>query len=275
MALLDVLRKRNDLKLTVAHLDHGIREDSAEDRRLVQKLAEKYGLPFVYHEAKLGPNASEATARKARYDFLYQVQQASGATAIITAHHQDDMLETIILNLLRGTGRRGLSSLRSTDELERPLLQMPKATLLRYAKDHHLQWREDSTNASDGYLRNYIRHHLLPRFDAQARAHMLGIARVAATRNEKIDVLVNEILDQAANPMELDRRAFIMMPHAVASEVLVAWLRRQEDVEITRALINRLVIAGKTGRMGSQADVNNRLVLEIGGKTLALRPRER
>lgn len=275
MALLHKLAHTPGMKLTVAHLDHGIRPDSAEDRRLVQRVSEKYKLPFVFHEAKLGTGASEATARKARYDFLRQVAKASGASAIITAHHQDDVLETIILNLLRGTGRKGLSSLQSTAELKRPLLNTTKQGLLRYAKAHHLEWREDSTNLSDGYLRNYIRHHLLPRFDAGARAEMLGIARAAATRNQKIDVLVSQILDQAPETQVLHRTTFLMLPHAVATEVMAAWLRRQGDIEITRALVNGLVVAAKTGRIGSRVDVNRRLVLEIQKETLALRPRER
>src|SRR5882724_1815869 len=97
--------------LTVAHFDHGIRSDSAEDRQLVQAIARQYGLPFVYDEGRLGPGASEATARQARYSFLHQVLGASGARAIMTAHHQDDVLETAIFNLIRGTGRKGLTSL--------------------------------------------------------------------------------------------------------------------------------------------------------------------
>ncbi|QQS18837.1 hypothetical protein IPL68_02130 [Candidatus Saccharibacteria bacterium] len=87
----------------MAHFDHGIRPDSVEDRKLVQKLAKQYGLPFVYDRAELGAGASEAVAREARYAFLSRVKEAVGADAIITAHHEDDVLETIIINWLRGT----------------------------------------------------------------------------------------------------------------------------------------------------------------------------
>jgi tRNA(Ile)-lysidine synthase len=177
VALLHMLARRPGLKLTVAHYDHGIRPDSAEDRRHVQYFARAHGLPFVYETGQLGSDASEATARRARYDFLHRVRQASGAGAVITAHHQDDLLETIILNLLRGTGRRGLSSLKSTDVVKRPLLHLPKNELLRYAAEQGLVWREDSTNADPRYLRNYIRHNILPRFAASDREALLAISR--------------------------------------------------------------------------------------------------
>src|SRR6185436_20114617 len=107
MVLLDLLRQKPKLELVVAHFDHGIREDSAQDRKLVQRIAKAYGLPFVHAKGNLGPKAGEALAREARYAFLRQVQADHDAKAIITAHHQDDMLKTAIMNLLRGTGRRG------------------------------------------------------------------------------------------------------------------------------------------------------------------------
>src|SRR5438132_889977 len=107
MVLLDLLRTKPELKLIVAHYDHGMRPNSTADRQLVQAVSKHHGLTFIYDQGKLG-NASEATARRARYDFLHQVREASQARAIITAHHQDDLLETAILNILRGTGRRGL-----------------------------------------------------------------------------------------------------------------------------------------------------------------------
>src|SRR4051794_16456164 len=111
VGLLDLLRMDPGVKLTVSHFDHGIRDDSHLDRAHVQALARRYQLPFVYDKGALGPGASEAEARTARYQFLDNVKTKTGAHAIVTAHHQDDVLETAIINLLRGTGRKGLSSL--------------------------------------------------------------------------------------------------------------------------------------------------------------------
>jgi tRNA(Ile)-lysidine synthase len=275
MALLHILTTRPSLKLTIAHYDHGIRDDSIEDRRLVQEQARAYRLPFVYHAGNLGPNTSEATARRARYIFLHQVRVASGAVGVITAHHQDDLLETVILNLLRGTGRRGLSPLKSTDTIKRPLLNVSKKELLRYAEGTGVQWREDSTNLDDHYFRNYIRHHILPRFADGDREALLQIIRSTSELNVAIEQYVINYLHTQPSRAVLDRHSFVMLPHAVAKEVMAEWLLQHTDVELSKKTLERLVTAAKTGRSGTQTDVTRIYCLEVSRTTLALKPRER
>lgn len=275
VTLLHMLAPCPGLRLTVAHYDHGIRDDSAEDRLLVQELARKYGLPFVYYTGGLGAGTSEAVARQARYEFLHKVRTVSGAEAVITAHHQDDLLETTILNLLRGTGRRGLSSLNSTDVVKRPLLQVPKNELLRFAEREGLRWREDSTNADERYLRNYIRRRLLPRFAAADREALLQISCRAAELNGEIEQQMAQYLHLQPARNVLDRHEFIMQPHAVSKELMAAWLRANTSVELSRKLLERLVIAAKVGHAGTKADVDGRHWLEVTARHLALRERER
>jgi tRNA(Ile)-lysidine synthase len=276
VALLDLLaRQGSKFHFIVAHFDHGIRPDSAEDRRLVQGLAEKYGLPFVYHEGHLGPAASEATARQARYDFLHEVRRSSGADAIITAHHRDDLLETVILNLLRGTGRRGLSSLKSTDVIKRPLLQVPKRELLRYAEREGLQWREDSTNSDEKYLRNYVRKHILPRFAEPDREALLEIIGRAANLNGQITGEMANYLHLQPAAATLDRHWFVRLPHAVAREIMAEWLLQNTSAELSKQLLERLVVAAKTARSGSKIDVDARYILYVSPQFLALQPAER
>ncbi|HEY4160904.1 MAG TPA: tRNA lysidine(34) synthetase TilS [Candidatus Saccharimonadales bacterium] len=275
VALLHLLAQQPDLQLTIAHFDHGIRPDSAEDRRLVQALAREHGMPFVYHEGRLGGTASEAAARQARYDFLHRVRAASGAEAIVTAHHQDDLLETVILNLLRGTGRRGLSSLKSTDVIKRPLLRVPKKELLRYAERKGLLWREDSTNADERYMRNYIRRRILSRFADSDREALLALIKRAAELNEAIDKESTAYLHLQPAQGVLDRHSFTMLPHAVAREVMAEWLLRRAGAELSRKMLERLVIAAKTGRAGTRVDINKEYWLKIDCAALALEHRER
>lgn len=275
VALLHMLRQVQGLELTVAHYDHGIRPDSAQDRELVAALASEYGLPFVHEAGRLGPGTSEAVARKARYHFLHGVRQASGAGAVVTAHHQDDLLETIILNLLRGTGRRGLSSLKSTDVVKRPLLHVPKKELLRYAEREGLQWREDSTNSDTRYLRNHIRHNLLPRFAEADREVLLAIARRTAKLNVEINRQLAHYLHLQPGVLALDRSEFNTLPQAVAREVMAEWLLTHTDAELSKLLLERLVAAAKSGRDGSKVDVNRGHWLHIRRDALALKPRER
>lgn len=259
-----VQRPTSNVQLIIAHFDHGIRQDSVQDRKLVQKLAKQYGLPFVYDRTELGAGASEATAREARYAFLAKVKQATGADAIITAHHEDDVLETIIINWLRGTKSRGLSSLRSSQLVRRPMLGMTKKQIRTYAHSHNLAWREDSTNADETYLRNYIRKHVVTKLDEKARAKLLEHSAKAAELNDAITGLVGEYLQRYTTSHSIDRLAYRELPKEVAREVLAEWLRRNTSIGVTTKLILRLDAAVRTGRNGSQVDIakGNSLHLE-------------
>ncbi len=275
MVLLDMLRQQPGLQLTVAHLDHGIREDSGEDRQLVQTEAQRQGLPFVYHEARLGAGTSEATARAARYKFLHAARQASEGRAIITAHHQDDVLETAILNLIRGSGRKGLTALSGRHDLERPLLQVPKWELIQYAKDQGLRWREDSTNQNVDYLRNYIRHQILPRFSEAARLQLLEIiAKLRETNRELDDLLVTQLHLQSVAG-QLERQWFNQLPHDVAREIMAAWLRARGLRGFDSRALERLVVAAKVAAPGKVFDVLQGVTLRVNSDHLALAVPER
>ena len=271
MVLLDMLRQQPGIKLTVAHYDHGIREDSSEDRRLVQEVAARHGLPFVYAHGELGPDASEAAARDARYAFLRRVRRATGARSIITAHHQDDLLETVIMNILRGTGRKGLSPLTSLNDLHRPLLNVPKHFLIRHAHDNQLLWREDSTNADLKYHRNYVRHSILPNVHEEAKNQLLEMAEKQARINQEIDTLLVNQLHFQDKRDALGRAWFLSLPHAVAKEVLASWLRSHRLIDFDRRSLDRLVIGAKVSPPGKTLDVIKNHQLHIQPKYLSLK----
>lgn len=269
MVLLDILRQQPDLDLLVAHFDHGIRDDSAADRQLVHQQAEKYGLPFRFKQGHLGPKASEATARQARYDFLNDVVKANNARAIITAHHEDDLLETAILNLGRGTGRLGLSSLQSRENLVRPLLHLSKSHLQNYARDNQLVWHEDSTNMDLAYRRNFIRHRVMANFTPEQRQRLRKLVVQTRALNHEIDALLAEIIDEHQKDGKLDRRWFIHLPHAIAREVMALWLR-QKQLAYDSKTLERLVAGAKTAKRGKRLSINKDVYLHVGQQDLAL-----
>lgn len=275
VSLLHLLMQEPHLKLVVAHLDHGIRPDSARDRRLVQSLAREAGLPFVYDEVHLGEAASEAAARKARYDFLRRVRRQVSAQGIITAHHEDDALETAILNLIRGTGRKGLASLDEGQGIVRPLLDVPKRTLLEYGRRNGLKWREDQTNKDTRYARNYVRHQLLPRFDADSREQLLRLVRRQRQLNRQIDDMLAYQLHLQPATHRLERRSFVGLPHDVSKELLAAWFRHRELPAFDRKTLERLVVSAKTGRPGSRWPIKGDWYLQVEKDDLALARLER
>ncbi|HWB38698.1 MAG TPA: tRNA lysidine(34) synthetase TilS [Candidatus Saccharimonadales bacterium] len=266
VALIHALHVKPDLKLIVAHFDHGIRKDSAEDRKLVQELAQSYGLSFVFAEGKLGPKASEDKARQARYEFLRKVQKDHEAKSIITAHHQDDVLETAVINILRGTNRKGLTALDSHENLIRPLLNVAKKDIIDYAEAQKLTWREDSTNTDTDYLRNYVRHSLLTKFSETDRSKLIDIISKLRGTNLELD----DLLAQFSPQSELDRHDFSKLPHKVAREVMATWLRANGIANFDRRTLERLVVAGKTARVGQRFDLLGGASMVVGKQYLEI-----
>jgi len=273
IVLLDLLKQTPNLEIVVAHYDHGIRKDSADDRKFVEQVAKERSLEFYYVEGKLGSKTSEATARAKRYEFLNKIKNETKSSAIITAHHQDDLLETAIINLLRGTNRRGLSSLQSSDIL-RPLLRYPKSDLVAYAKQNNLAWQQDSTNSDPKYLRNYIRLEIIPKFTPKQRSSLLKIINGSQVSNRQIDNLLSGLIADNSKDGQILRSWFTSLPHNIAREVMSSWLR-QHAITFDKTAIENLVIAAKTLDSGKSRDIDKRRILRVQGDYLALLSSER
>lgn len=269
VALLDMLTKQKDLKLVIAHFDHGIREDSAADKAFVHELSEKYVLPFVYAEGNLGAKTSEAQAREARYMFLQAAKEKYKADAIITAHHQDDLIETIIINILRGTGRKGVTSLGENEAIKRPLLKVTKKELLDYANKNKLQWREDSTNANTDYLRNWVRQTIVPKLTTADRKKFLSVHETLSKHNPAIDKLLAGYIQKEVN--KLPRKDVIDADHTLAKELIANWLRANGIREFDQKNIERIVIGAKTLATGKKIPINKGATVLVGRDTLTLK----
>lgn len=249
----------------VAHFDHGIRSDSAKDKKLVEKIAKKLGLEFVYGQGKLGEDASEAKARDARYQFLRSVLRENGARAIVTAHHQDDAVETLIINMLRGTGRRGV--LKETNEIKRPLLGVSKDEILEYAKAHKIEWREDLTNTDTKYLRNYVRLVLLPKMkkvDPQVVDKLLDSSLTLKEMNQEIEQELFAAIEGnckiEAKKIIIPSHWLIMLPNEVGKEVLYECVRKLSmEAEIDRKNIENLLVFAKTAKPNKQMPFNKKI----------------
>lgn len=270
--LLDVLSKLKKLELVVAHYDHGIRENSKDDRRFAQQLAKKYNLKFEYANGNLGKKASEVKARIARYSFLNQVVKKYNYLAIITAHHQDDVLETLIMNLLRGTGRKGLSSLRSNNGIVRPLLGYSKQQITDYAVANCLKWHEDSTNTNTDYFRNWVRLRVVSKLSANQRQKFLNSQAKLQTVNIEVEALLDKFIKESdlldlrktsgsdeagilGKSSMLNRQSVIMLPHNLAKELIAHWLRKNGIADFDSVLIEKIVIDAKTYATGKRTAV--------------------
>ncbi len=169
MVMLSIFVRLN-YNVEVAHCNFGLRgKESDEDTEMVLCECEKLGI--VCHTknfdtlgemARTG-DSMEMTARRLRYEWFYELCQTEGCTVIAVAHHANDSIETFFINLLRGTGLRGLTGInRQYGRVVRPLLYATRKDILEYAVQNHIPYREDSSNRSTKYLRNKIRLGLLP-----------------------------------------------------------------------------------------------------------------
>lgn len=263
VVLLDVLLRHgvDRTSITVAHVDHGIRPDSAGDARFVEALASRYGVAFAGVRLELGVDASEELARRQRYKFLRSIA-AQERAHVVTAHHADDVVETVAINLTRGTGWRGLSVFGARD-VYRPMTVWFKHEIRAYALQHRLEWCEDATNHSDAYLRNRLRR----RVEGLSESKKRGVLTLWRQQ-----VHVREALEAAAESFASTRRYdYIMMPDDAAAEVFLATLGRS----LTRPQVARALLAIKTARPGTMYDVDKKHQLRFGVSDFTLIERKK
>ncbi|MGN0852009.1 MAG: tRNA lysidine(34) synthetase TilS [Kiritimatiellia bacterium] len=177
-------------KAFVLHVDHGLRPDSADDARFVGELAKRFRLPFHALKTRVvrRPRESlEMAARRVRLAFFSDMARRLRLDAIATGHHADDVAETFMLRLARGSGPDGLAGLKQISHVNgltfiRPLLNIRDAELRKFLRDRGQPWREDATNADTSILRNRVRHVILPflreHLDARISEHLCKSAAI-------------------------------------------------------------------------------------------------
>jgi tRNA(Ile)-lysidine synthase len=200
VALLDLLygvAPELGLSLVVAHADHGIQSDSRTVGQSVGALATKYGLPFELGELHLGPDATETAARRARYAWLTDVRRRHRARYLVTAHHRDDQVETILLRVLRGSAPAGLAGMaaRARGGLVRPLLPFTRAELQAHVAARGLASHDDPANRDPRHLRSWVRQALIPflieRLGVRAPDDLLRLGRHAAADRRAWDAALD------------------------------------------------------------------------------------
>lgn len=240
MALLHLyIRARGPKGLLAATFDHGLRgEQSREDARFVAETAAAWGVRCAVGHGGLSPDAAghEARAREARYRFLAAAARDFGASYVATAHHADDQAETVLLNLIRGTGARGLGGMRPITPLPhapeltliRPLLDARRADLLDYCRAEGIAWRDDPTNADTDYRRNWARHVVLPLLADANPKIVEALTRMASIIGEEdayLDEYTAGLLKSAAHitPQRvwITRAAFDSWPQVIRRRALI------------------------------------------------------
>jgi len=287
LALLDLLAALAPdlgLDLVVAHADHGIHPASAQVAARVRAVAAtRYGLATTVGELALGPGASETKARTARYRFLRAVQEERGARYLVTAHHADDQVETVLQRMLRGTAPAGLAGIpaRGARGLVRPLLPFRRGELRVYALSRALAPYDDPANADPRHTRSWLRATLVPaiieRLGPDAPLALLDVARHARDELRAWDVVLDELPGLEAQvsqgAFDVARRVLSGYDKCLAGRVLRAVAARA-GMRLPPGAAGRLVRFAAAAASGRRLDVPGGLVAEAAfGRLVVYQPK--
>jgi tRNA(Ile)-lysidine synthase len=273
VVLLHALVAAGFRQVIVVHLDHALRPNSVEDAWLAAELAHQHGCSFeadrcdVRALAQARKLSLEAAAREARYEFFSRIARLHWCPRVLLAHHADDQVETLLLNLLRGAARSGLAAMRPVRvremhgariELHRPLLGVWREEIDAYAREHALKFHDDPTNTDRRFARNRIRHDVLPvlesAFDRQVRAALWRTADILGAEEEWIE--------SQRPPVQAELRVAELraLPAALQRRLIHAWLKARgigdvshEDVVAVQVLVEQTKRAKVNLSMGRHA----------------------
>lgn len=231
--LLEIIKKL-PLKIIIAHVNHSLRgKESIKDSDFVKKLSADHHFELktvdLHKSSKQLKKGLEETGRIIRYRFFEQLAKKHQATYILTAHHADDNLETIIFNLTRGATLKGLAGIKIVDnKLLRPLLHTSKQEIHDYLAHHKISFRTDKTNKNTALTRNFIRHKIVPQLKklnpritevvAKNSKLIRNTADFIQSKSEKY--LSKLILTNTAQNLELDAKKFRSLPEALKENIL-------------------------------------------------------
>jgi len=242
-------------RLIVCHLNHQLRGQSSDaDARFVQKLAAKYQVGFELGAANVRALARkkkmslETAAREARYSFFSKAAKRRRCHKIFLAHHADDLVETFLLNLIRGAGVTGLGGMRDVSSRQihgvdltilRPLLSIWRSDIDKYVRECHLRFREDATNKNLAPTRNRIRNRIIPYLekilDRNIRQNLWRTATIAAEEENWLD---KEVPD--STNVDLSVPKLRALPVALQRRAILKWLRAQNISGVGFDVIERV-----------------------------------
>lgn len=235
-----LLKDKLQFSLAAAHFNHHLRgEESNRDETFVRRLCDRYEIPLTVGEGNVKPGAKglEAAAREARYDFLRTIPGR-----IATAHTADDNAETLLMHLLRGTGLKGLGGISPVNgNVIRPMLFVTRKEVVAFLDAYYLRHIEDSSNETDQFLRNRIRHDIMPLFTRENPSFAAGVSRLAMRLRQDEAYIQSQMRSDMPGISEL-----INLPGALRIRYLERFLREcgvKEPEQVHLAVAEKLLYA--------------------------------
>ena len=277
----------NQLKFSIAHCNFQLRgEESTGDQHFVEEMAERMKVKCHVIKFETSAYAKEhgisvqMAARDLRYKWFHELADQYGYDAIAVGHNKNDVAETFLLNLSRGTGIRGLMGMRSrADRIIRPLLYASRLSIAAYAGDHELEWREDSSNTETKYQRNKIRHLIVPAFESINPSFVQNtldtierIEQTGALLDFVIQIVKQEVWTEMSDRVLIN---IIKLRQYPANELLLFELLRDygiSQIDMSELMASFEHISGRQFRTRTHTLTLDREHLIITGKSVDLIP---
>ena len=251
MVLLNLLEKLKDVKIVVAHVNHHQRLQSNEEQIYIKDYCENKNILCFVKELNFETHQNfQSEARKLRYEFFKEVLDKTDASYLLTAHHANDDLETILMRLIKSTSYKGYAGIEQETSFNnkliyRPLLSIPKEDIYEYAKENNIKYYEDSSNQENDYFRNRIRHNIIPELLKENpslykeieifKEHINETSKILF---EQIDSFISEFVKDYNGIKSIDEKAFNNLSNYMQEQVLFEVLKQYH---LSKNLIEELL----------------------------------
>lgn len=298
MTLLNVLNKlknKFNLSLTVCHVDHGTRNgESKKDAEFVKERCDNLGLKCYTYEYTLDEEAKslrmspEEAGRKLRYDAFFDVMKKENANKIATAHNKNDSVETVLFNIARGTGLNGLCGIpKKKREIIRILSDISKEEILDYCKENNIEYKQDQTNFENNYARNKIRNEVIPYFENNINDNFLSnvsnMCDILSDEKDLIEELAKDKFnecssssfiqgDETKSAIKIDLEKFNSYHIALKKRILkkaITFINNDSFKDLSLAHINSVLDIIEKGT-GKQITVLNGITASVSYSTLTI-----
>jgi tRNA(Ile)-lysidine synthase len=249
--LLHVLASLSDVSIRAVHVHHGLHANANHWVGHCESMCKLWNIAFEVHCIDVNRDSGlgiEATARDARYRAFAKTMQND--EVLVTAHHQNDQAETLLLRLLRASGSQGLAGMYTFTRANgiaqlRPFLGIDRATLLSYALQHHLQWIEDPSNADMHYDRNFIRNQIIPALESRWPQVISRISRSAELLREEQQCLQEQAAHflasmQNVDPCILDAKKLLALSAPWRAQVLRLWVNTLQQPPLPATVLQQI-----------------------------------